>query len=165
DFIVFCVQGLSKSTASMDGCIPVGSVVTSDTLVPNGLPETAASIAGAAVFVDAAATLLVRRTKSIEKAEDIERERRRNENTDSMDEDEDKVAEIKAAHFEESMKYARKSVSDADIKKYQAFAQTLQQSRGFGSEFRFPKSSSIVAAAASDPFVASVGGADDDLNN
>jgi transitional endoplasmic reticulum ATPase len=36
------------------------------------------------------------------------------------------------------MKYARRSVSDADIRKYQAFAQTLQQSRGFGTDFRFP---------------------------
>ncbi|GJV15230.1 cell division cycle protein 48 [Tanacetum coccineum] len=98
--------------------------------------------------------------ENIEK--DIERERRRNENPDSMDEDEDEVAEIKAAHFEESMKYARRSVSDADIRKYQAFAQTLQQSRGFGSEFRFPESSSGAAAAASDPFAASAGGADDD---
>jgi len=34
------------------------------------------------------------------------------------------------------MKYARRSVSDADIRKYAAFAQTLQQSRGFGSDFR-----------------------------
>ncbi|KAG1678640.1 hypothetical protein FOA52_012647 [Chlamydomonas sp. UWO 241] len=42
------------------------------------------------------------------------------------------------AHFEEAMKYARRSVSDADIRKYQAFAQTLQQSRGFGTDFRFP---------------------------
>ncbi|KAI3896733.1 hypothetical protein MKW98_009586 [Papaver atlanticum] len=50
---------------------------------------------------------------------------------------EDEVPEITAAHFEESMKYARRSVSDGDIHKYQAFAQTLQQSRGFGSEFRF----------------------------
>lgn len=49
----------------------------------------------------------------------------------------EEVAEITASHFEESMKYARRSVSDADIRKYQAFAQTLQQSRGFGSEFRF----------------------------
>ena len=49
----------------------------------------------------------------------------------------DEVSEIKAVHFEESMKYARRSVSDADIRKYQAFAQTLQQSRGFGTEFRF----------------------------
>jgi transitional endoplasmic reticulum ATPase len=56
-----------------------------------------------------------------------------------MEEDEvDDIAEIKAAHFEESMKFARRSVSDADIRKYQAFAQTLQQSRGIGSEFRFP---------------------------
>ncbi|KAJ8499632.1 hypothetical protein OPV22_010184 [Ensete ventricosum] len=55
----------------------------------------------------------------------------------SMDEDEgDEVAEIKAAHFEESMRFARRSVGDADIRKYRAFALTLQQSRGFGSEFR-----------------------------
>jgi len=85
-----------------------------------------------------------------------------------MEEDdvEDEIAEIKAAHFEESMKYARRSVSDADIRKYQAFAQTLQQSRGFGSEFRFADSTSAGGtAAASDPF-SSAGGADeDDLYN
>ena len=40
-----------------------------------------------------------------------------------MEEDdvEDEIAEIKAAHFEESMKYARRSVSDADIRKYLSF--------------------------------------------
>ena len=81
-----------------------------------------------------------------------------------MEEDiEDEVAEIKATHFEESMKYARRSVSDADIRKYQAFAQTLQQSRGFGSEFRFPDTtSSGGAAAASDPFATAAGAADED---
>lgn len=80
-----------------------------------------------------------------------------------MEEDdvEDEVAEIKAAHFEESMKYARRSVSDADIRKYQAFAQTLQQSRGFGSEFRFSETSGT-AAAGSDPFAAPAGVADED---
>lgn len=78
-----------------------------------------------------------------------------------MEEDaDDEVAEIKAAHFEESMKYARRSVSDADIRKYQAFAQTLQQSRGFGAEFRFSEQSS--GPAATDPFATSAGGADDD---
>ena len=94
--------------------------------------------------------------------QDIERERRRSENPEAMEEDvEDEVAEIKAAHFEESMKYARRSVSDADIRKYQAFAQTLQQSRGFGSEFRF--SETIAGATTgSDPFAASAGGADED---
>ena len=84
-----------------------------------------------------------------------------------MEEDEgDEVAEIKAAHFEESMKYARRSVSDADIRKYQAFAQTLQQSRGFGSEFRFAERSDAAAGAGSDPFTASgAAGDDDDLYN
>lgn len=80
-----------------------------------------------------------------------------------MDEDVDEeVAEIKAAHFEESMKFARRSVSDADIRKYQAFAQTLQQSRGFGSEFRFETGT---RAAGSDPFATSATAAaeDDDL--
>jgi transitional endoplasmic reticulum ATPase len=46
------------------------------------------------------------------------------------------------------MKYARRSVSDADIRKYQAFAQTLQQSRGFGTDFRFPEGGAPAAAAA-----------------
>lgn len=93
--------------------------------------------------------------------QDIEREKRRRENPEAMEEDaEDEVAEIKAAHFEESMKYARRSVSDADIRKYQAFAQTLQQSRGFGSEFRFADSSS--GATGTDPFAAPTGAADDD---
>lgn len=54
-----------------------------------------------------------------------------------MDE-EDPVPEITRAHFEEAMKFARRSVSDNDIRKYEMFAQTLQQSRGFGNNFRFP---------------------------
>ncbi|PKH47725.1 hypothetical protein CRG98_050460 [Punica granatum] len=84
--------------------------------------------------------------ENIEK--DIERDRRKKENPEALEEDEfDDVSEIKAAHFEESMKYARRSVSDADIRKYQLFAQTLQQSRGFGSEFRFPDRTDNVAGA------------------
>lgn len=102
--------------------------------------------------------------------QDIEREKRRSENPEAMEEDvEDEVPEIKPTHFEESMKYARRSVSDADIRKYQAFAQTLQQSRGFGSEFRFSETSTArttgttaAAAADDDPFANSAGGADDD---
>ena len=70
----------------------------------------------------------------------MERERYRAENPDAMVEDSDPVPSITKAHFEEAMKYARRSVSDADIRKYQTFAQTLQQSRGFGSEFRFADS-------------------------
>merc|ERR1712198_454842 len=37
-----------------------------------------------------------------------------------------------------AMRFARRSVSDQDIKKYEMFSQTLQQSRGFGQNFRFP---------------------------
>ena len=72
---------------------------------------------------------------------DIERERAAAANPDAMDNDDgyvDPVPEITKSHFEEAMKYARRSVSDADIRKYQAFSQTLQQSRGFGNDFRFP---------------------------
>lgn len=50
--------------------------------------------------------------------------------------DEDPVPEITREHFEEAMRYARRSVTDNDIRKYEMFAQTLQQSRGFGTNFR-----------------------------
>ena len=53
-------------------------------------------------------------------------------------EEDDPVPEITRDHFEEAMKFARRSVSDNDIRKYEMFAQTLQQSRGFGTSFRFP---------------------------
>lgn len=102
----------------------------------------------------------------VSELQDIERERKKRNNPEAMEEDEvDDVSEIKAAHFEESMKYARRSVSDADIRKYQLFAQTLQQSRGFGSEFRFPdrpSTSGPAAGAASDPFASTNPGGDDD---
>lgn len=62
-----------------------------------------------------------------------------------MDED-DPVPEITRGHFEEAMRFARRSVSDNDIRKYEMFAQTLQQSRGFGTNFRFPTASGGAAA-------------------
>ncbi|CAF5196442.1 unnamed protein product, partial [Rotaria magnacalcarata] len=76
--------------------------------------------------------------ESIEK--DIIREKARvRDGQAAMDADEpDLVPEIRRDHFEEAMKFARRSVSDNDIRKYEMFAQTLQQSRGFGSQFRFP---------------------------
>ncbi|XP_075167472.1 transitional endoplasmic reticulum ATPase TER94 [Haematobia irritans] len=75
---------------------------------------------------------------------EIKREKERGENqTSAMDMDEeDPVPEIIRAHFEEAMRFARRSVSDNDIRKYEMFAQTLQQSRGFGQNFRFPGGSS-----------------------
>ena len=55
--------------------------------------------------------------------------------------DDDEMTEVCKRHFEEAMKFARRSVSDQDIKKYEMFSQTLQQSRGFGNNFRFPDGS------------------------
>jgi hypothetical protein len=60
-----------------------------------------------------------------------------------------------------------RSVSDADIRKYQAFAQTLQQSRGFGSDFRFPDAPAggAPAGGATQPaaaFAQSANAAEDD---
>lgn len=45
------------------------------------------------------------------------------------------------------MRFARRSVSDNDIRKYEMFAQTLQQSRGFGTNFRFPNATTASASA------------------
>jgi transitional endoplasmic reticulum ATPase len=76
--------------------------------------------------------------ESIEKDIQREKEREANPNSDIDMDDEDPVPEIRRDHFEESMKFARRSVSDNDIRKYEMFAQTLQQSRGLGTNFRFP---------------------------
>ncbi|EGG13171.1 cell division cycle protein cdc48 [Melampsora larici-populina 98AG31] len=95
-----------------------------------------------------AAKLAIR--ESIEKDMQKDRERREREaqlevtgGDAKMDEDageeEDPVPEITAAHFEEAMKYARRSVSDQDIRRYEMFSTNLQQSRSFGSSFKFPE--------------------------
>ncbi len=74
--------------------------------------------------------------ESIDKEIQRDRERANNPSVDAMETDEDPVPEIRRDHFEEAMKFARRSVSDNDIRKYEMFSQTLQQSRGFGSNFR-----------------------------
>jgi transitional endoplasmic reticulum ATPase len=71
-------------------------------------------------------------TKEIEK-------KSREQSEDVMATDEDPVPEITRRHFEEAMMYARRSVSDKDIQRYEMFAQTLHQSRGLGANnFKFP---------------------------
>lgn len=57
--------------------------------------------------------------------------------------DVDPVPEITRSHFEEAMKFARKSVSESDVRRYELFAQTMKQSAGnAANNFRFPQSSS-----------------------
>lgn len=79
--------------------------------------------------------------ESIDKDIRMERERkeRQDRGEEIMEEDVDPVPEITRAHFEEAMKFARRSVSDADIRKYEMFAQNLQQRLGLAGNFKFPE--------------------------
>merc|ERR1719498_1045742 len=70
-----------------------------------------------------------------------------------MEEEADLVPFITREHFVEAMSHARRSVSDVDIRKYDNFKETLQQSRGLGTEFHFP------AAETATPNAAAPGGA------
>jgi len=56
--------------------------------------------------------------------------------------EEDPVPELTRAHFEEAMKSARRSVSDVEIRRYEAFAQSLKNSGG-SSFFRFPSAGEV----------------------
>ena len=61
------------------------------------------------------------------------------------------------------MKFARRSVTDMDVRKYEMFATTLQQQRGFGSDFKFPRADGQNPSGTQQP----TGGQDDenDLND
>ncbi|KAJ1568264.1 AAA ATPase cdc48 [Cladochytrium tenue] len=85
---------------------------------------------------------------------DIRRERAQREAAErgeagdaAMDEDDDPVPELTRAHFEEAMRFARRSVSDNDIRKYEMFAQNLQQRLGIAGNFRFSGNSGGGAGA------------------
>jgi transitional endoplasmic reticulum ATPase len=89
--------------------------------------------------------------ESIEKEIEAEKEREASGDPNAMDTDmSDPVPEITRLHFEEAMKFARRSVNDADIRKYEMFSQTLQQSRGFGNNFKFPEGG-IGGGSTTDP--------------
>jgi transitional endoplasmic reticulum ATPase len=105
--------------------------------------------------------------ESIEREIEFEREREAAGADAAMDTGDvvDPVPEITKTHFEEAMKFARRSVNDADIRKYEMFSQTLQQSRGFGNNFKFPEGG---VGGGTQPAAAGVGnfqpaaGADDE---
>lgn len=61
--------------------------------------------------------------------------------------EEDPVPTITIKHFEEAMAYARRSVSDADLRRYEQFAASLQANKGFGNNFKFPDSTDGAASA------------------
>lgn len=91
----------------------------------------------------------------------IEKEKKRCNQDMDIDEEQfedELVSEISAAHFEEAMRFARRSVSNLDILKYELFAHTFQQSRGLGATpFRF--------ADQSDPSTTTSGDAGNNITN
>jgi len=104
--------------------------------------------------------------ESIEKEIEIEKERAAAGDGAMETEPDDPVPEITKVHFEEAMKHARRSVSDNDIRKYEMFSQTLQQSRGFGSSFKFPEGGvggGLPAAGGTAEFAAAAADDDEDL--
>lgn len=62
-----------------------------------------------------------------------------------MEDQPDPVPFISKAHFEEAMKTAKRSVSPAELRRYEAYAQQLQASRGQLSSFKFDGDSSAGA--------------------
>lgn len=83
------------------------------------------------------------------------------------EEEEDPVPYITRAHFEEAMKTAKRSVSDAELRRYESYAQQLQASRGQFTNFRFSENngagSSEAAPAGSNGAAAFGNDEDDDL--
>lgn len=55
-----------------------------------------------------------------------------------MEDEEDPVPELTKRHFEEAMQMARRSVSDVEIRRYEAFAQQMKNA-GPGAYFKFPE--------------------------
>lgn len=62
------------------------------------------------------------------------------------DDEEDPVPELTKAHFEEAMQSARRSVTDVELRRYEAFAQSMKNSGG-GAFFRFPDADEAAGAA------------------
>lgn len=81
---------------------------------------------------------------------EIERAKAREAAGGDMDideEEEDPVPELTRRHFEEAMQTARRSVSDVEIRRYEAFAQQMKNA-GPGAYFKFPEAGAEAAAAA-----------------
>lgn len=86
----------------------------------------------------------IERTKEREAAgEDVKME----EDIDT----EDPVPELTRRHFEEAMQAARRSVSDVEIRRYEAFAQSMKNSSG-SNFFRFPTAEEANASGGQNGF-------------
>merc|ERR1712216_1085420 len=134
----------------------------------NFLAENTKGFSGADLteICQRAAKLAIR--ESIEKEIEMQKEKEANpEQMETGEDDVDPVPEITRAHFEEAMRFARRSVSDEDIRTYERFSQKLQERRGFGNSFKFPDGENAdgAAAAGGAAFDAPAADDDDDLYN
>ncbi len=91
-------------------------------------------------FSGADLTEICQRACKLAIRESIEKEcQRLRQNPDAMEVDaEDPVPYLSKTHFEEAMRFARKSVNEAELRRYEMFAQNLHQARGTANNFRFP---------------------------
>lgn len=86
-----------------------------------------------------------------------ERQEAGQEDVDMEEDVEDPVSELTRHHFEHAMSQARASVPAADVRRYEAFAQSMKNT-GPGQFFRFP-----TAGEAADNQAFGTGGDDTDL--
>lgn len=97
---------------------------------------------------------------------DIERTKAREAAGDDMDVDdeetEDPVPQLTKAHFEEAMQMARRSVTDVEIRRYEAFAQQMKNT-GPGAFFKFPGAGENGESGAGGDNAFGDAGNDDDL--
>lgn len=89
-----------------------------------------------------AVKLAIKQSISIDIEKTKEREAAAGEDGMKIEEDEDldeedPVPQLTKAHFEEAMQSARRSVSDVEVRRYEAFAQSMKNSGG-SNFFRFP---------------------------
>jgi transitional endoplasmic reticulum ATPase len=86
---------------------------------------------------------------------DIEAQKEReSRGDDAMEDDaeaEDPVPMLTKAHFEEAMSAARRSVTDVEIRRYEAFAQAMKQSGG-SAFFKFPGANDAAAGGDTNGF-------------
>ena len=90
-------------------------------------------------IVQRAAKFAIKDSIEAQKAfEDSQQVKKEGEEADVVMEDQpDPVPYITKSHFEEAMKTAKRSVSPAELRRYEAYAQQLQSSRGQLSSFKF----------------------------
>lgn len=107
------------------------------------------------IAIKEAITADIERTKAREAAGDNDME---------VDEDvEDAVPELTKAHFEEAMQLARRSVTDVEVRRYEAFAQQMKNA-GPGAFFKFPEGGEAATGGDSNNAFGDAGN-DDDLYN